>query len=178
MLQETILTIDFYEHSPHLVEPISRLKAVMSGHKSEILCMDYNGSGLLATGSGDNTVRLWDTNTSTIVKVGENHTHWVLCVKWSHDSDMLASGGMDSVVCVWDSNLKCTTRLKGHAKWITSLAWEPKEMSPLLVSGSKDSTARIWNARSGECVCSFVTAHRLHHQCQMVNQWMDLYLFS
>ena len=59
---------------------------------------------------------------------------------------------MDSNICVWDRNLKCTIRLKGHTKWITSLAWEPKESSSLLVSGSKDCTARVWNARSGECV--------------------------
>lgn len=80
------------------------------------------------------------------------HTHWVLCVKWSHDSNMLASGGMDSIICIWDRNFKCTTRLKGHTKWITSLSWEQKESSSLLVSGSKDSTARVWNARSGECI--------------------------
>ena len=30
-LQEDVLTIKFYEHSPYLVEPVSRLKATMSG---------------------------------------------------------------------------------------------------------------------------------------------------
>lgn len=33
--------------------------------------MDYDRSGLLATGSGDKTVRFWDTNTSTLLKTGE-----------------------------------------------------------------------------------------------------------
>ena len=46
-------------------------------------------------------------------KTGEGQAHWVLCVKWSHDSDMLASGGMDSVVCIWDRNLKCTIPSQG-----------------------------------------------------------------
>ena len=115
---------------------------------------------ILSNSIGDKTVRFWDTKTSTLLKTGEgatlfvflDHTHWVLCVKWSHDSDLLASGGMDSNICIWDRNLKCTICLRGHTKWITSLAWEPKESSSLLVSGSKDSTARVWNARSGECI--------------------------
>ncbi|WFD01906.1 ribosome assembly [Malassezia obtusa] len=38
--------------------------------------------------------------------------------------------------------------LRGHTKWITSLAWEPvhrNARSPRLASSSKDGTVRVWN---------------------------------
>jgi ribosome assembly protein 4 len=45
--------------------------------------------------------------------------------------------------------------LRGHTKWINSLAWEPYHLqepeTPRLASASKDSTLRIWDAISGRC---------------------------
>jgi len=40
---------------------------------------------------------------------------------------------------------------KGHKEWITSIAWRPAHVeSParLFVTGSKDGSARVWNAQS------------------------------
>jgi WD40 repeat protein len=51
-----------------------------------------------------------------------------------------------------------TKPLTGHGKWITSLSWEPLhrvadgvETCTRFVSASKDTTARVWNIRSGRC---------------------------
>ena len=45
--------------------------------------------------------------------------------------------------------------MKGHSKWITSLAWEPYHLhapgQPRLASSSKDSTVRVWDAVSRHC---------------------------
>ena len=41
--------------------------------------------------------------------------------------------------------------LRGHTKWVTSLAWEPvhrNASAPRLASSSKDGTVRIWNVVS------------------------------
>jgi ribosome assembly protein 4 len=39
--------------------------------------------------------------------------------------------------------------MKGHTKWVTSLAWEPYHIQipgkPRLASASKDATVRIWS---------------------------------
>ncbi|CAO1621653.1 unnamed protein product [Parajaminaea phylloscopi] len=44
--------------------------------------------------------------------------------------------------------------LKGHTKWITSLAFEPAHLnatSPRLASSSKDGTVRVWNTSTRTC---------------------------
>jgi len=40
--------------------------------------------------------------------------------------------------------------LRGHTKWVTSLAWEPAHRAarPRLASSSKDGTVRVWNVES------------------------------
>ncbi|PWN28856.1 WD40 repeat-like protein [Jaminaea rosea] len=44
--------------------------------------------------------------------------------------------------------------LRGHTKWITSLAFEPAHLnadSPRLASSSKDGTVRVWNTSNRTC---------------------------
>lgn len=57
--------------------------------------------------------------------------------------------------------------LKGHTKWVTSLAWEPIHLeshNPRLASASKDGTVRVWDAGTG--TCQYVLgAHRSSVNC-------------
>jgi len=51
--------------------------------------------------------------------------------------------------------------LRRHKKWVTSLSWEPMHLNGTcerFVSGSKDNTAKIWNARTGNMEAS-LTGH-------------------
>jgi ribosome assembly protein 4 len=58
---------------------------------------------MLASGSGDKTVRLWDLNTETPEKTLSGvHKNWVLLVSFSPDGKLLASGGMDNNIVIWD----------------------------------------------------------------------------
>lgn len=85
---------------------------------------------MLATGSGDMNVRLWDLNTEMPSHVLKGHVGWVLCVEWEALERKLASGGHDGRVRLWDpvSGQPIGDALKGHSKWIMSLAWEPIHM--------------------------------------------------
>jgi WD40 repeat protein len=60
---------------------------------------------LIATGSFDKTVRLWDAVTGKELRVysgPQGHTGQVLCVAFSAKGDQLASGGADNKLLVWD----------------------------------------------------------------------------
>lgn len=129
-------------------------------------------------------IRLWDIETETPLHTFEGgHKNWVLCVQWSPDGQYFASGGMDDQVCIWNytSQEMCGRPLKGHTKWITSLAWEPLHLNQecsILASSSKDGTVRLWS-RPNNCCLLTITAHLkcvtkyLHHvtnrlECYMV----------
>ncbi len=48
--------------------------------------------------------------------------------------------------------------MRGHTKWITSLAWQPLHLNGncnILISASKDFTIRMWNTDDGSCLKSF-----------------------
>jgi len=133
------------------VRPATRCSSTLSGHSSPILCASFSPTGkLLATGSGDANARLWDLNTETPSHTLSGHKGWVLCVEWEALERKLATGGHDNQVRIWEpkSGKPIGDALKGHSKWITSLAWEPIHINasaPRLASSSKDGTVRVWS---------------------------------
>ena len=138
------------------VRTVSRCSASMPGHEKAVLAVQFapDTSSRLASGSGDNTARIWDCDTNTPLHVLKGHTSWVLAVSWSPDGVLLATGSMDSTVRLWKPKTGAPIGgpLKGHAKWVTSLSWEPLHSQssgrPRFASSSKDATIRIWDVVS------------------------------
>jgi ribosome assembly protein 4 len=102
-------------------------------------------------------VRLWDLQTESPDVTCEGHKGWVLFVAFSPDGKTLASGGMDNNILIWDANTgeQIGLPLKGHKKFITSIAWEPLiKMTDerRLASSSKDMTVRIWTTANNSCL--------------------------
>lgn len=133
------------------VRPATRCSTSLSGHSAPILCAAFSPTGdALATGSGDNTARLWDLGSETPRATLTGHKGWVLCVAWEGRARRLATGGHDGAVRLWDpiSGAAVGGTLKAHTKWVMDLAWEPIHLnaaSPRLASASKDATVRVWN---------------------------------
>ncbi|GAA5910140.1 Rsa4p [Sporobolomyces salmoneus] len=153
---EDVFVIDCEPEAVFRVREITRCSSSLDGHASPILCASFSPTGqYLATGSGDNTCRLWNLSSETPSHTLSGHTNWVLCVEWDGLERFVATGSMDNTVRLWDPKTGKPSSegggLKGHTKWITSLSWEPIHLNssnPRLASSSKDSTVRIWNPRS------------------------------
>jgi WD40 repeat protein len=56
---------------------------------------------MLASGSDDSTVRLWDPNSGRELRILSDHPDLVQCVAFSHDGRMLASGLWGYTVRLW-----------------------------------------------------------------------------
>ena len=103
----------------------------------------------LASGSDDNTIRLWDAVSGQLKAILKGHTAWVSTVAFSSDGATLASGSDDNTIRLWDAvsgQLKAI--LKGHNGIVASVSYSPDGAT--LASGSNDGTVQLWDADSGQ----------------------------
>lgn len=117
-----------------------------------------SGKGVVLTGSGDKTVKIWSLSDYTCIRTFEGHTNSILKVAWlgmpaNEDRGkkpiLFASAGGDGLVKVWDANsgeTECT--LDNHEDRVWALAVQPQTNT--LVSGSGDSTVTFWKDTSVE----------------------------
>ncbi|GAB1310177.1 Chromatin assembly factor 1 subunit [Madurella fahalii] len=132
-----------------------------------------NGKGRLATGAGDNNVRLWrieeegeDRRVEYLATLSK-HTQAVNVVRWAPKGELLASAGDDGNVILWvpsDTHHQAfgSEGLEDKETWrakhmcrslgteIYDLAWSPD--ASFFIIGSMDNVARIYNAGTGTLV--------------------------
>ncbi len=74
----------------------------LSSHQAPVLAVEYSPDGsLIASGSEDNTVRLWDSGDGSLVYELDGHTDFVNDLTFSPDGSILASGSNDGTVRMW-----------------------------------------------------------------------------
>ena len=109
---------------------------------------------LLASGSSDSTVKLWDVETQTNIATLEGHTAAVFSVAFSPNRMLLASGSFDGTVKLWDANAHTNiATLEGHAAEIASVAFSPDGTT--LASGSFDGIVKLWNIATHQNTATF-----------------------
>src|SRR6266568_499061 len=106
------------------IPPGFTLRQTLRGHSAEIFRIAWSPDGrVLASGSADNTIRLWDVQMGQALRTLEGHTESVPYVAWSPNGRVLASGSFDSTIRLWDGQTGQTLgTLEGHSGDINSVA--------------------------------------------------------
>ena len=78
---------------------------ILEGHTKGVLSVAFHSfAPLLATGSEDGTVKLWNTNSQECLATLVGHHGEVKSVAFHPTADILISGSMDNDVKLWDTN--------------------------------------------------------------------------
>jgi WD40 repeat protein len=102
---------------------------------------------VVASGSNNETVRLWDAVTGAPLQTPEGHLNRVMSVAFSPDGKVVASGSYGTVrLCDAVTGAPLQT-FEGHSSWVWSVAFSPD--GKVVASGSYDRTVRLWDVVTG-----------------------------
>jgi WD40 repeat protein len=157
------------------------LRTKLTGHDGGVWALQYIGSTLVS-GSTDRTIRVWDMDTSVCTHVFNGHTSTVRCLQiispvldksgiMVPSETLIVTGSRDTTLRVWklpdpkldtpwtpnssDENPYFKFLLNGHTNSVRAISGQGN----ILVSGSYDTTVRVWDIETGANLYVF-TGHR------------------
>jgi len=165
-------SVKFFSFAVTVNEP----DAVDAGVTS--VCISPDGR-LVAAGSLDTVVRIWDVQTGQLVERLKGHRDSVYSVAFTPDGKGIVSGSLDKTLKYWDvrpilrrdpaarpaqgavekngvkeggeKGSQCTMNFTGHKDYVLSVA--VSHDGQWVVSGSKDRSVHFWDAKTAQMQC-------------------------
>ncbi|KAG5996102.1 hypothetical protein E4U54_002648 [Claviceps lovelessii] len=170
------------------------VQGILRGHKRGVWSVQFppahvpaiqgndgpvTGKGVVLTGSGDKSIKLWSLSDYTCIRTFEGHSNSVLKVAWlnvpakqeqARRPVQFVSAAGDGLVKVWDANsgeASCT--LDNHEDRVWAVAVQPETNT--IASGSGDSTVTFWTDTSAEtqAAASQATLKMIEQQQELEN---------
>ncbi|OQS00897.1 hypothetical protein ACHHYP_02153 [Achlya hypogyna] len=120
------------------------IEVTLDGHKGSIECLAYGeGGALLASGSRDTDVIVWDVVSQTGLYRLRGHKDAVTSVAFVENQRTLLSTSKDSLMKVWDLDTQhCVQTCVEHRNEVWSL--DVQKGTRRILTGASDNQLRVW----------------------------------
>ncbi|KAJ5808765.1 hypothetical protein N7474_010034 [Penicillium riverlandense] len=140
-----------------LVDPEwSQCIQTLYGHSAYVTSVACSPSGtLIASGSWDHTIRVWEEESGHLLKILVGHRDVVSSVSFSPDGTLIASASRNGTIKIWDvNNGEClrTFSISKHHK--NRVVFSPTGQ---IAAISEPGTLKIWDPHRGECLNSITS---------------------
>jgi WD40 repeat protein len=121
--------------------------ANLTGHGWRVREVAFSPNApIIATGSSDGTIRLWDLNTGEVLKILSGHHYGIIALDFSPSGEILASGGYDNKINLWDvaTGEKLDT-WSNYPHAVIDLKWSPDGKTLAVGGGEWMGIRSDWN---------------------------------
>ncbi len=117
---------------------------ILEGHTASVLAVAFSPDGnLVASGSVDNSMRLWRVEQGQLLRTTQGHPFPILSMQFTPNGATLITGSMDGQIRLWQvSNGSLVRNVTAHAGWVKDV--DISADGKIIVSGSDDFTVRLW----------------------------------
>ncbi len=139
-----MLAVGCDDRRVRLYDYLGKLQATLDGHRDSVSCLAYSLDGsLLASGSADGVVCLWDGESGELRHQLRGHQNAIRSVAIHPDGLVVASGGVDGSIRLWRASDGALCQvLTGHSSGVLRIAFSPT--GALLASGGGDGAITLW----------------------------------
>ena len=108
---------------------------------TKIYDKNYRNENLIASGSTDQTIKIWNTKNGENLYTLNGHSFTVISLIQSNNGNLI-SGSYDNTIKIWNlENKICVSTLYGH----NNAVWDLIQLkNGKLISASWDKTIKIW----------------------------------
>ncbi|KAH8673429.1 WD domain-containing protein [Xylariales sp. PMI_506] len=122
------------------------IKTFRGEHTNGVTCLQFDDN-ILATGSYDSTIKLWDMERGKVIRTLQGHTQGIRALQF--DDRVLVSGSLDATVKIWNWRTGTCINTLNHQGGVITVHMD----GDYLASGSMDKSIKIFNFKTQESFC-------------------------